>query len=224
MSRVKDLSLFKFTSFTQPHTVYKNSYCIWEFHSHLYETFCQTKSSLIPNTDSSFGRSLSGTLNSKSLFWAQILLKMIFKWHDRDRITSESRVRATGPAGITRRTCEYLGKNVRLALFALVKGIFVLFLHIYFNVVTIICFYWVRRIQLSGSIHIYTAEIFESAAPSTLTHHTHWELFENAVQTGGIWKRRLWVLGRRKTFWKRWHRVISLPEVIVAFFKFLRGS
>ena len=157
----------------------------------------------------------------KEFLWAQILLKMIFKWHDRDRITSESHVRATG---ITRRTCEYLGKNVRLALFALVKSIFVLFLHIYFHIVTIICFYWARRIQLSGSIHIYTVETFESAAPSTLTHHTHRKLFENAVQTGGIWKRRLWVLGRRKTFWKRWHRVISLPEVIVAFFKFLRRS
>ena len=32
-------------------------------------------------------------------------------------------------------------ENVRSALFALVKGIFVLFLHIYFHVVTIICFY-----------------------------------------------------------------------------------
>ena len=102
------------------HIVYTTSYCIHVYENFIH-TFCkifyQSKPSMIPSADSSFGHSLSGTLTSNRVLRGQTTLKMIFEWqsHDRDCITSESRARATGTKhGVH----EYPRKNVGFALFA----------------------------------------------------------------------------------------------------------
>ena len=66
---------------------------------------------------------------------------------------------------------------------------------------------WSRNLRESGPAgwRNWKQRFISKGLPSTLIC-SKMELFENALQTGGIWKRWLWFWCGKKTFWKRTFR------------------